>query len=501
MCIMGEATQVKNIILCSDGTGNRGGKGQGTNVWRLFNAIDLNSHKGADNNPRQITCYDDGVGSEDGKLLKTIGGAFGHGLSRNIRDLYQFLACNYNPGDRIFLFGFSRGAFTVRSLAGMITRCGIVKRENYSSAKAFSRAIEEAFILYKAARKDGGGEAAKKFKAENSDGNEKITCIGVWDTVDAIGVPFDRLRGWIDKFAKNSFHSHDLSPNIEYGYHALAIDDQRKTFCPVMWDEKLSIKNGRPEDTIEQVWFAGAHSNVGGGYPKQGMAQVTLDWMMRRVARHGLIFEEGAQADVVKAARVGDKLYDSRSGLAVYYRYMPRDIDTISKRYCAGNTKIHHSVLERIEQAPLGYSPGNLPSEFDIVSDGQPTPDNDPAGWDKLSTRMQENCRQHEGLLLKAKGCIKPRRSLYYMFMVLTVLAVSAAICIKKVNVDHAELSLLSLEGWYKPLPQYLFENSELGMVVIVVLLSLYLARKRYVYKMKTLLSDFWWQVRPLFGK
>ncbi len=310
---MDKTTQVKNIILCSDGTGNRRGKGQGTNVWRLFNAVDLNSHKDADNNPRQITYYDDGVGNDDGKLFKIFGGAFGYGLSRNIRDLYQFLASNYSPGDRIFLFGFSRGAFTVRSLAGMITRCGIVKSENYASANAFSKAVEEAFILYKAARKD---EAAKKFKAENSYGNEKITCIGVWDTVDAIGVPFDNLRGWINKFANNSFHGYDLSPNIEYGYHALAIDDQRKTFCPVMWDEKLSIKNGRPKDTIEQVWFAGAHSNVGGGYPKQGMAQVTLDWMMRRVAQHGLIFEEGAQTDVTKAAKVGDKLYDSRSGLA-----------------------------------------------------------------------------------------------------------------------------------------------------------------------------------------
>ncbi len=498
---MSEQHKPKNIILCSDGTGNRGGKGQGTNVWRLFNAVDLNSHKSSPDNPRQISYYDDGVGSEDWKIFKIMGGAFGWGLSRNIRDLYQFLASNYNPGDSIFLFGFSRGAFTVRSLAGMITRCGIVKRENHNSAEEFSDKVREAFEAYRKCRRGHGDEHARQFKRDNSYGDEKIACIGVWDTVDAIGVPFDEIRVALDWLFKNSFHSHDLSPNIEYGYHALAIDDQRKTFHPVMWDEKLSVENGRPKDTIEQVWFSGVHSNVGGGYPKKGMAYVTLDWMMRRVSQHGLTFEDDAQAAVAKAAKVGDKLYDSRSGLAAYYRYMPRDIEAITSACCAGPAKIHHSVFERIEQAPLGYGPGNLPHDFAIVNDGQPTPDNDPDGWDSLNSRMRENRQQHEDLLMRARRYIQPRRHLYHAFVAISVLALIAAGYLRATDSRYAELSWFSLEGWYKPLLQYLFERPALGAGVALVLAGLFFMRKHYVDSMKRLLLEFWWRVRPLFGK
>ena len=113
----------KNIVVCSDGTGNRGGKTRGTNVWRIFNAVNRHSKE-----CRQVTYYDDGVGTDDVRWLRLLGGAFGYGLSRNIRRAYAFLALNYEPGDRIFLFGFSRGAFTVRSLAGMIGCCGLVPR-------------------------------------------------------------------------------------------------------------------------------------------------------------------------------------------------------------------------------------------------------------------------------------------------------------------------------------------------------------------------------------
>ena len=116
---------MKNIVICSDGTGNRGGKTHGTNVWRIFNAVDR-YHPDI----KQITYYDDGVGTDDILWLRLLGGAFGYGISRNIRQAYGFLAMNYEEGDRVFLFGFSRGAFTVRSLAGMICRCGLLTRES-----------------------------------------------------------------------------------------------------------------------------------------------------------------------------------------------------------------------------------------------------------------------------------------------------------------------------------------------------------------------------------
>ena len=126
---MKQRKTIKNIVLCSDGTGNSGGKGRGTNVWRTYRAVDRAGYVDAQGRQvEQITFDDDGVGTEKFKLFKTLGGAFGWGLSKNIRDLYTALVRTYEPDDRIYLFGFSRGAFTVRALGGMICKCGLLKR-------------------------------------------------------------------------------------------------------------------------------------------------------------------------------------------------------------------------------------------------------------------------------------------------------------------------------------------------------------------------------------
>ena len=127
---------MKNIILSTDGTGNAGGVGHGTNVWRLHTAIDRQSHLTVEDNIRQVAFYHDGVGTQDKKILKIIGGAFGYGLKRTIKELYTFLVNNYEPGDQIYLFGFSRGAYTVRLLAGMILACGIIDRNKYDETSA-----------------------------------------------------------------------------------------------------------------------------------------------------------------------------------------------------------------------------------------------------------------------------------------------------------------------------------------------------------------------------
>ena len=120
----------KRIVLCSDGTGNKGGVGRDTNVWRLYNMVDLSS----DSTPRQIAFYDDGIGTQDMKFVKALGGAFGIGMSRNVRQLYEMLALNYTPGDEIYVFGFSRGAYTARVLTALICMCGIVKLEGYTTS-------------------------------------------------------------------------------------------------------------------------------------------------------------------------------------------------------------------------------------------------------------------------------------------------------------------------------------------------------------------------------
>jgi uncharacterized protein (DUF2235 family) len=410
----------KNIVLCSDGTGNRGGKGHGTNVWRLYQAVDLQCHRRDPQAPEQITFYDDGVGTETYKIFKTLGGAFGWGLSRNIRELYEFLAKTYQTGDRIYLFGFSRGAFTVRSLAGLICKCGLIDNKKYADSQALKKGVAAAFTAYRDARKQKNDKIAADFKKDHGRPDVTIEFIGVWDTVDAIGVPMDGLRYLLDKIFRISFHNCDLHEDVKFGCHALAIDDERATFSPVMWNEK---GRGGPNGTIEQVWFAGAHSNVGGGYPKQGMAQVALDWMMTRASSHDLVFESGALDRVRQDSNVHDKLYDPRSGLAAYYRYRPRNIAELWSADGEGPARIHASVFQRIDRASGDYAPGNLPETFEIAETGtgNPPPRLDQGTSEALQHHLAEHWAAHGGLLRKTKPWIRARKALHLAFVLFTL--------------------------------------------------------------------------------
>ncbi len=358
----------KNIVLCSDGTGNQGGKGHGTNVWRLYNYLDLGEPAGGE--AMQVAFYNDGVGSQDWKIFKLIGGAFGWGLSRNICDLYSFLARNYVPGDRIYLFGFSRGAYTVRILADLITSCGVFSAGALPDPKKHREAID---IVYQQYRKRYGSclnhlrnwmkknEKDYAYLKETSF-HEKVPVhfLGVWDTVDAVGIP--GLRDIVDSIFYYRFDNRRLSHKVGYARHAVAIDDERGTFHPVMWDEKGSSTGQSDDPDISQVWFSGAHCNVGGGYPKQGMSNVALHWMMSEAKQKrkdkdgndadGLRFLDTALGDVANQSDVNDKLYNSRAGLAAYYRYRPRDIAALCEENCtSGKAKIHPSVLTRLARA------------------------------------------------------------------------------------------------------------------------------------------------------
>jgi len=468
-----ERNQPKHIVLCSDGTGNRGGKGNGTNVWRLYQFVDIHGHHFDASKPEQVTCYDDGVGTEDFKLLKLLGGAFGWGLSRNIRELYEYVVTHYRPGDHLYLFGFSRGAFTVRSLAGMILTVGIVRQEQAGSNQLkttaeIGRDVKRAFRAYRAnyrrrhgtidrllrflievlrksrrwswvnqlaaaaaralaARREGRRHAAtdigEEFRRSYSHGDERIRFIGAWDTVDAVGVPFDGLRWLLDVFMAISFHDQQVHARVDHACHALAIDDERHTFHPVMWDERGTVERSRTlgvsAPRIEQVWFAGAHSNVGGGYPKQGMAMVTLHWMMQKAATAGLRFREGAIDDVMGSANVHDKLYDSRSGLGAYYRYLPRDIGAVCDDFCAdGTASIHRSVLERIEGRVQDYAPGNFPSRFKVDQTESIR------GWsdqvldgviERVATALQSEDRERSGSPALARWRIRLRVTLHWL--------------------------------------------------------------------------------------
>ena len=329
----------KNIVLCSDGTGNTPGKGRGTNVWKLYLAVDRHDHEENPARPRQIAFYDDGVGTEGIRFFRILGGAFGLGLSRNIRQLYAHLVLNYEPGDKVFLFGFSRGAFTVRSLAGMICQCGLLKRDDYlgKSIKERNKLLKRILRAYRSEDKDAGKNIREALGLRSIE----IEFIGVWDTVDAVGMPFDDLKAvdriWRKVFGVRlwGFHDQVLSSKVKRGCQALAIDDERRTFHPNVWE---------PREGIEQVWFAGVHSNVGGGYPKEGLSNVALYWMFLQAKEAGLRFLPYCIHAAHDQANVHAKLYDSRVGLAAYYRYKPRNIEALCGN---GNVKVHVTAADR----------------------------------------------------------------------------------------------------------------------------------------------------------
>ncbi|WP_395374681.1 DUF2235 domain-containing protein [Marinicella sp. W31] len=391
----------KNIILCSDGTGQVGGRGNDTNVWRIYDAVNVN-----DADYKQVTFYDDGVGTDNNLVTKSMGLAFGWGLSRNIRELYKFLVMQYNPGDRIYAFGFSRGAHTIRLLVEMICNFGILDRKRFANehsldqaildlSKQFKSAIREAW-LYKVLR-IGEMKSSEQLwqrtmevmehktdtfnpekRNKNSDAKEsnkqhhqnvQIEFLGVWDTVSAIGMPVDELRENIF-FAHHAFVDNLLNPQVKHACHALAIDEARHTFKPVLWDQSKKSDQKR----IEQVWFAGVHTNVGGGYAKDQLAMISLEWMMCKASEHGLRFREPALRYISDKANLLGKLYNSRAGIQSLYRYKPRDItELMSEAYGTekldiSTIQIHDSVYQRISNSSAEYSPPNLPKQTQVIS-------------------------------------------------------------------------------------------------------------------------------------
>ena len=258
----------KNIIICSDGTGNTAIKNRGTNVFKMFEAIDLNGHRTDPALDPQVAFYDDGVGTETFLPLKLLGGAFGFGLAKNVRNLYMDLVRVYDPGDRIYLFGFSRGAFTVRTLAGLIAKCGVLDRDKLPTNDALRAAVSKAYSTYRRSYRTWLGQllywvlvrlrlcrtdpdAMEDFKEAHSlPGEVRIRFVGVWDTVDAVGGPFHTSDIINAVFHRFKFPDHKLSDKIDWAVHALSIDDARAAFEPVLWEAKsISSRSGSQAST------------------------------------------------------------------------------------------------------------------------------------------------------------------------------------------------------------------------------------------------------------
>ncbi len=372
----------KSIIICADGTGNSTISGRGTNVFKLYEAVDQNGHRFDSAAVQQVAIYHDGVGTESLKWLRMFGGVFGWGLSRNVKQLYGELARVYDPDDRIFLFGFSRGAFTVRTLAGLVTSCGILDPTRYPTNLGFRRAIRQAYAHYRrkyqtALSRMMRGKVAitdEDLRQQYSVGIEAfadpdrkiIEFVGVWDTVDAVGSPFGIANVINSMVYRFKFPDTTLSPEIAHACHALSLDEARQSFEPVLWCEQPG-DSGR----LDQVWFAGSHSNVGGGYPRQGMSLVALDWMMRKAEQHGLRFLPQHRVLYRDGTDVDDKMYDPRSGPGMFYRWKPRNVAELCRKNRV-TPKVHRTVFQRIARNTEGYAPGSVPPDSVVVTSSSP---------------------------------------------------------------------------------------------------------------------------------
>jgi uncharacterized protein (DUF2235 family) len=269
----------KSLVVCCDGTWNTPDQRSPTNVSKIaLSVADVD-----DNGCEQRTFYHLGVGTNRRERIR--GGAFGYGLSRDVRDTYRFLVLNFEPGDRLFFFGFSRGAFTARSTAGFVRNCGILRRSEADR-------INEAYALYRNnnSTTHPRGIEATLFRRSYSH-EPRIHFIGVWDTVGALGIPVDGLHliGLLNQ--RWQFHDTKLSTSVDAAYQALAIDEQRGPFRPALWTQQ---PDAPPGQIVEQVWFSGVHCDVGGGNPGHGLSDIPLLWMVERAQRSGLRFDPDA---------------------------------------------------------------------------------------------------------------------------------------------------------------------------------------------------------------
>lgn len=269
----------KRLVVCCDGTWNTpdqktDGKPTPTNVAKVALGLAPMSIDGLE----QRLYYHRGIGTRTDRLL---GGAFGAGLFRDVCDTYRYVVENYQPGDELFFFGFSRGAFTARSTAGLIRNSGVLRRENADR-------IDEAYALYRDRKRDTHPRSVEATLFRKMYSHEPpIRFMGVWDTVGALGIP---ASGWwlANRFNRRyEFHDTELSSTVDEAYQALAIDEQRGPFVPAVWSQSDPV---RREQRLEQVWFTGVHCDVGGGYVDHRLSDITLCWMLDKARGAGLAF-------------------------------------------------------------------------------------------------------------------------------------------------------------------------------------------------------------------
>jgi uncharacterized protein (DUF2235 family) len=353
---------MKRIAICADGTWNepeqvddKTKRRKPTNVLKVARTILPRDEHGVD----QIVFYHPGVGTDVG-LDKFTGGAFGQGMCENVRTLYRFIVYNYVAGDELYFFGFSRGAFTVRTLAGFMKTVGLLQKDDEFYTP-------ELYALYESSASRDTDAWRHAFRhIEDHQPCPPINFIGVWDTVGALGAP--GLLGQVFNRNKYKYHDIELHDEILNAYHALAVDERRKPFRPSLWT--------RPENwtgKLEQAWFPGVHTNVGGGYDPDGVANEPLHWIVEKAEALGLAFDKAVLKRYVPC--FNSELRDSMS---MMYRAMGPDTRKLGQHAAHGEV-IHQATLDRRNLAACNYAPENLDAGLPVVNTtrierGQPCP-------------------------------------------------------------------------------------------------------------------------------
>ncbi|MBY8974866.1 DUF2235 domain-containing protein [Rhodobacteraceae bacterium NNCM2] len=335
----------RRLIYISDGTLSTLRRGEESNAGRLFRLLEEVGQR-----PSQLFDYDRGV--QGPRFRKWLNAASGYGINRSVLRGYAFLSTRWRPGDQIFLFGFSRGAYAVRSLAGMIGHLGLV-REGHRG----ERRMREAFGLYK--ERARAGMAA--FADQHCIRDVPIQMIGVWDTVRALGLPYPILS-YLAPMA-TEFHDASLGAHIAHGYHALAIDEDRTAFAPILWQQSPDWR-GR----LEQMWFPGTHGDVGGDLRGFGaaraLANIPLNWMLSRAERCGMSLPPDWQARFPEDPAA--PMLGCRRGISRGFLFRaPRRTDG------GDGTMLHLSIAARMRADPSYRPRGRIGTDTAPMTPGE----------------------------------------------------------------------------------------------------------------------------------
>lgn len=376
---------MKRIVVLIDGTWNKEGTGADTNVAKLDSGKKTITQAfikaSATDGIAQHVHYHDGVGSDGDLTQRLLGGAIGLGLKKIIQDVYEAIVSDFVAGDEIYIFGFSRGAYAARALAGLIGASGIQRQKNRDE---FEVAWDHYRVAPAVRQQPQTASAGDRKTLDTYDtlaqrqtfhDTRAIKCVAVWDTVGSYGIPAGIGLAPLARYftlVTLGFHDTSFGEHIEVGLHAVAVDEHRRPFVPTFW----TIEKGRqPKGHVEQTWFAGAHCNVGGGYPQSGLSDEALIWMIARVQALTKLEFDIAAVRANTNANLAEAVVDSTKGwvidhafphyrtvlspVAIQHGYLVNSDDPTEEHI---NERVHWSVIaKRTNAAAIRYSPPNLP--------------------------------------------------------------------------------------------------------------------------------------------